>query len=807
MKTVLFLTLALCSIQISAAPEEVLIPSGSFEMGDHHDLGGREHRNDELPIRSVFLKAFHMGKYEVTVAQYCEFLNDANVEVRQGLVYQDTDLLCDTRESSRYSRIAYNQGKFSVLNGKDPHPVTGIRWHGAAAYCDWLSVKEGLEPCYSGNWKYDFSKNGYRLPTEEEWEYAGRGGLHSPYRIFPWGDDDDPARANWPHSGDPFESGEEPFTTPVGFFNGSFYPEHDFQSLDGSNGYGLYDMAGNVWEWCNDTYSQSSADPDQGKPMPDGKIYHVLRSGNWYNGEWGHSRVSNRNPGYFRGPQDPDHPYYHIGLRVARNAPDAPLVAGDLKILGNDFEFTEGPAADAGGNVAFTDVRTSRIYVYSIDGDRKILRENTGGANGLYFDASGNLLACEGEAARVTSMSPDGRITVLADEYNGVGLNKPNDLWIDPIGGVYFTDPLYGRGEPRQDGEHVYYIYPDRSRIIRVIDDFTRPNGLIGTPDGKTLYVADAGAGKIWKYRIGLNGNLSNKTFFAEATSDGMTLDALGNVYATQESVLIFNPDGKLISEIKTPNRPTNVTFGGKARRTLFITARSHLCSVEMNVRGIDPVISTDTPRISVQSAPARPVSGGRQPQSRPDRPWLLEHAGELDMNGDGAVGREEMLIEAEKAFGLYDFNGDNQLTREELNGKGTARSPMGGFIKLHARELDSNGDGTIDRNEMLAESAMMFDKSDKNRDKKVDATDESLGNSRSNQPSRQGGGNRFAELDSNKDGKVSFSEYLAGERARKDNVDEARMRNRFSEIDTDSNGSLSNNELEAAPRGRGERQ
>jgi gluconolactonase len=262
------------------------------------------------------------------------------------------------------------------------------------------------------------------------------------------------------------------------------------------------------------------------------------------------------------------------------------LLAGELEILGDSFTFTEGPAADAKGNVYFTDLRKERIHVYTTSGKLDLFRENTGGANGLYFAKDGSLYVCEGLNGRVTSISTDGKVEILADTYNGNGFNKPNDLWIDPNGGVYFTDPAYGRTVKKQDGEHVYYLVPDRSKVICVIDDFTRPNGVIGTPDGKMLFVADHGAGKIWKYSIHADGTLANKSFFAEAKSDGMTLDVLGNLYATQDSVLIFNPEGKLIEEIKTPNRPTNVTFGGEDNRTLFITARTHVCSIKMNVEG-----------------------------------------------------------------------------------------------------------------------------------------------------------------------------------------------------------------------------
>ncbi|VGO23393.1 SUMF1/EgtB/PvdO family nonheme iron enzyme [Pontiella sulfatireligans] len=785
MKTLI--SVALIATSAWAAPETVLILGGSFEMGDHHDLGGREHRNDELPIRTVQVAPFHIGKYEVTTAEYCAFLNGAVVVVRDGLVFPKTGKapLCDTRLSSEYSRIGFDGKQFKVLDGKENHPMTGVRWAGAAAYCDWLSDQQNAEPRY-------------RLPTEEEWEYAGRGGRHNPYCIFPWGDDDNPARANWPNSGDPFEKGKLPYTTPVGYYDGS---NHDgYQTLDGSNGYGLHDMAGNVWEWCSDLYSQSSADPDIAKPMPDGKDYHVLRSGNWFNGEWGHSRVSNRNPGYFRGPQDPNHPYYHIGLRIARSAADLPLIAGELQILGDNFQFTEGPASDGESNVYFTDIRANRIHVFPPSGKLEVFRENSGGANGLYFDRDGNLLVCEGMNGKLTSISPNGDVAVLADEYNGKGFNKPNDLWIDPKGGVYFTDPIYGRTEKKQDGEHVYYLLPDRSKVIRVIDDFTRPNGLIGTSDGKTLYVADHGASKIWKYAVNADGTLTGKTFFADCSSDGMTIDSQGNIYATQDSVLIFSPDGEQISEIKTPARPTNVTFGGKGNRTLFITARTHLCAIQMNIGGTTSVSSTRTQRTGQSPS----LQQGKRPQGRPDKPWLLEHAKELDENGDGAVARKEMLDEAEKAFKLYDKNNNGELASSELKGKGMAKSAMGGFIKLHAEELDSNSDGTITQKEMLDETAKLFDKSDKNRDGKVDAKDQSRRTPQSSRP--QGGGNRFAEMDSNKDGAVSLKEFVAQEKKKKGQVDESRARQKFEQIDKDGNGKLSQQEVENAPKGKGGR-
>jgi len=318
-----------------------LIPAGRFEMGDHQGFVDPKHGGDEIPIHAVQLDSFYMGIYDVTTLQYCGFLNaqlaQRTIEVRQGGIYLagGKDLLCETRALSPYSRIGWDGKAFSVLEGKEDHPIVCIRWEGAAAYCNWLSVQQKLSPCYDPiTWACDFSQNGFRLPTEAEWEYAARGGLQDPYRIFPWGDEADATRANWPESKNPFREGPEPWTTPVGFYSGKLQRKADFgwpgsqesfQTGNGANGFGLYDMSGNVWQYVNDWYGRdyyavspvrNPTGPVQGSPMPDGKAYRGMRGGNWYNGENGHGRVSNRNPSYYRGPDDPNHPYYHLGFRV-----------------------------------------------------------------------------------------------------------------------------------------------------------------------------------------------------------------------------------------------------------------------------------------------------------------------------------------------------------------------------------------------------------------------------------------------------------------------------------------------------------
>ncbi len=271
------------------------------------------------------------------------------------------------------------------------------------------------------------------------------------------------------------------------------------------------------------------------------------------------------------------------------------VVAKDVKLekLAGDFGFTEGPVADAEGNVYFTDIPNSRIHKWSVDGKLSIFKENTGRANGLGFDKEGNLIVCEGGNRRLTSVDPQGKVTVLADNFEGKKLNSPNDLWIEQKGGIYFTDPRYGdRSDLELDGEFVFYLSPDKETLIKVIDDMVRPNGIVGTPDGKQLFVADRGADSNWTYKIKKDGTLLKKKFFSVEGSDGMTMDVHGNIYITSPRkksyfmVSIYDKTGNKIEDIQVPEMPTNVCFWGKERKSLFITASTSIYSMQMRVAG-----------------------------------------------------------------------------------------------------------------------------------------------------------------------------------------------------------------------------
>ena len=284
-----------------------------------------------------------------------------------------------------------------------------------------------------------------------------------------------------------------------------------------------------------------------------------------------------------------------IGFTAAGQEIQSLIAPGaQVEKLAEGFLFTEGPAVDRQGNVYFTDQPNDRILLWSMDGQLSVFLDNTGRANGLYFDNEDNLLSCSDLENEIWSITPEGKPTVLITEYEGKKLNGPNDLWVRPDGGIYFTDPLYARDywmrDPKmqQEGQYVYYLSPDRKTITPVDMDLEQPNGIIGTPDGKFLYVADIKAGKTYIYEIQKNGTLTNKKLFTEMGSDGMTIDNEGNIYLTGRGVTVFNLKGEKIEQIPIDARWTaNVCFGGKDMKTLFITASQNLYSLRMDVKGV----------------------------------------------------------------------------------------------------------------------------------------------------------------------------------------------------------------------------
>jgi gluconolactonase len=276
---------------------------------------------------------------------------------------------------------------------------------------------------------------------------------------------------------------------------------------------------------------------------------------------------------------------------------DSVLAPGaKLQLISDQFSFTEGASVDKEGNVFFTDQPNNKIWKYSTDGKLSVFMDKTGRSNGMYFDKNDNLITCADEHDQLWSIAKDGNVTVLITDFKGHRLNGPNDLWIDPKGGIYLTDPYYQRDywdrtqpDPGLGGQYVYYLHPDRKTLTVADSSLKQPNGIVGTPDGKHLFVVDIGAQLIYKYDINKDGTLSNRQLFAKQMADGITLDNRGNLYCAGNGVTVFNKEGKQITHIDVPEKWTaNLCFGGKNKDTLFITASKSLYAIPTLVKGME---------------------------------------------------------------------------------------------------------------------------------------------------------------------------------------------------------------------------
>ncbi|MHA4895950.1 SMP-30/gluconolactonase/LRE family protein [Pedobacter sp. PWIIR3] len=269
------------------------------------------------------------------------------------------------------------------------------------------------------------------------------------------------------------------------------------------------------------------------------------------------------------------------------------FVQDQLKLVSAEFSFTEGCSADKVGNVFFTDQPNDKLWKYGTDGKLSLVLDKTGRANGTFFDKKGNLILCADEKGELWSLDKTGKAKVIAKDFEGKQLNGPNDVWIDPAGNLFFTDPYYQRDywtrkKPDLGTQSVYKVKRGSSKVVlAAAEGLNQPNGICGSPDGKLLYVADAGAGKIYRYNIDKNGALTGKMLFINRGSDGMTLDEQGNLYLTGNGITIYNSEGKEIGEIKIPGT-SNVCFGGKDKKTLFVTARNSIYTIPMTVKGVE---------------------------------------------------------------------------------------------------------------------------------------------------------------------------------------------------------------------------
>jgi gluconolactonase len=283
-----------------------------------------------------------------------------------------------------------------------------------------------------------------------------------------------------------------------------------------------------------------------------------------------------------------------------------PLSAGEEKIphigpvgkitkLHTKFQFTEGPTPDAKGNVYFSDIPAEKIYMVDLAGKLSVFVEKSNHANGLKFNSKGELVACEMDGQLVAYDIATKKKRTVIDKYDGNRFNAPNDLVVDKSDGVYFTDPSFRAPNPMPQKKLGVY-YTNGKTATRLIDNLPNPNGILLSTDEKTLYVIPTSQADMMAYPIEAPGKIGKGKVFCTlkqaegkkgSGGDGATIDSKGNLYITSAIGLqVFDPSGKLLGVISLPEQPSNCCFGGADLKTLYVTARTSLYTVPMEVVG-----------------------------------------------------------------------------------------------------------------------------------------------------------------------------------------------------------------------------
>lgn len=279
------------------------------------------------------------------------------------------------------------------------------------------------------------------------------------------------------------------------------------------------------------------------------------------------------------------------------------LEAGwEVRKVAEGCRFTEGPAVDAQGNLFFSDGPNNRIVRRAPDGKLTDFRKPCGRANGLTFDRQGRLVMCQsagnGGGRRVARLEANGQETVLAERFAGQPFNAPNDLCVDRLGRIYFTDPNFG--EPAEAAQPVAGVYridaPGDVKLL--ISDLKKPNGIVLSPDESLLYVSDRGTQKLHRYKVAADGGVVPDgilyDFAPDRGVDGMRVDERGNVWAAAgqgatTGLFVISPKGERLLHKPMPEFSTNLSFGGPDRRDLFFTASTSVYWLRTRVAGAVP--------------------------------------------------------------------------------------------------------------------------------------------------------------------------------------------------------------------------
>ncbi|MBM4001116.1 MAG: SMP-30/gluconolactonase/LRE family protein [Planctomycetes bacterium] len=301
-----------------------------------------------------------------------------------------------------------------------------------------------------------------------------------------------------------------------------------------------------------------------------------------------------------------------IGILVAfgpvtchASEPSASVVEPGSKVkkLAGGMRFTEGPVwIPSAKKVVFSDIPNSRLMQWSEAGGLSEFRKSEE-SNGNILDLEGRLITCQHAGRNVVRTESDGHITVLADRFDGKRFNSPNDVAVRSDGTLWFTDPPWGLEEEGEiPGHWVFRSDPATGKVDVVLKDLAMPNGIVFSPDETRIYIADTGgnarhpdpafhkkAAAVHCFEIAPDGGLGKELFQTAEGSDGMKVDAKGNLYTSSGDVKVYDPEGKLIEQIDVPEGPANLCFGGEDYRTLFITARTSLYSVRLVNPGAKP--------------------------------------------------------------------------------------------------------------------------------------------------------------------------------------------------------------------------